>query len=188
MAALFGAATLLTHLVMALLIGASPSKSLAFASRMLFLATPAVSATAAAGTLLVFTLPQYFQLFLENGPLHRFGDRSYIGILLTLPVTSLLTWMSFNYIAMTVLPAILGDDEGTSATGISFGRYVMVLGAQAIVTSITLAYCRSRSRPAFRRVSAIVVVVLALGVGIIPGAGSGQGHGQVRIVPAPIRD
>jgi MFS family permease len=169
---------MIPHLFTVFFIQHNPPRSQAIVVETMFLLTPIISAIAAATTLLTFAIPQYAQRLLENVPLQRVGRKYDIGILLTLPVTALLSWYCFDYIVMSGLSTMFQDDDDQSYEhGITPRRYLLAVGAQTVMTLISLFYSRFRPRSAVRRGSAIAAAALGLGVGMMPGHSQVQVHG-----------
>src|SRR4051794_29254573 len=50
------------------------------------------------GTLVVLTLPQFFQAEIAGAAKQAFGDRARFAVLLTLPATAVLTWYCYDYL------------------------------------------------------------------------------------------
>jgi hypothetical protein len=63
---------------------------------------PIVSAIAALGALLVFTLPQFFQTEIIGGLRRRFGEHARFAVWPALPLTAILTWYCYDYLTPTI--------------------------------------------------------------------------------------
>lgn len=134
---------------------------------MMILFGPLFGLIAAVDTVIVFTLPLSFQA-LASGVLARcFGARAQFAVLLALPIITLITWYSFDYLipSFTPLATNSGPDWQPYQHGLTEARYLAALACQTPATLFSVAYMNAAGSPRRRR----VVVRLAFAAAILAG-------------------
>jgi hypothetical protein len=145
----------------------NPHRTRENAVEMMIWFTPLFGLLAVILTVLGFTLAQCFQALVAGSLLRRFGNQAHAAVLLTLPITGLLTWCSWNYI----IPLNhLGLDEGPDWTPypheLTTAGYLGALAFQAPATVFSVAYAVTEGGQPPRK----AVILLALAAAVAGGA------------------
>jgi Na+-driven multidrug efflux pump len=123
--------------------------------------TPLNGIVAFIGTFLVFTLPQFFQAGVVGSSGQMFGDRRWFAALLGLPLTALLTWYCYDYLA----PTLAEDYEH----GLSLSRYARTLAIQTPVTLFSSLYLNARLGDRSKKTVLLRALAVTLVVGGVRG-------------------
>ena len=178
--ALFAAIALgVTNLVELTLIDfvhGNPHRPQSNAAVMMVVFTPVFGIAGAIGTLLVFTLPQLFQVALIVNLGRMFGDRARFASLLALPLTAILTWYCYDYLTPTDfnLGINVGPDWTPFKHGLSVSRFLLSLAAQAPVTLFNFLYFDARLRGESKTSILVVSLAIAIALGLINGYAMAQ--------------
>jgi hypothetical protein len=182
--ALFAAIALgVTNLVELTLIDfvhGNPHRPQSNAVVMMVVFTPVFGIAAAIGTLLVFTLPQLFQVALIVNLGRMFGDRARFASLLVLPLTAILTWYCYDYLTPTDfnLGINVGPDWTPFEHGLSVLRFLLSLAAQAPVTLFNFLYLNARLRGTSKISILVASLAIAITFGLINGYSKAQNQLQ----------
>ncbi|QPF84289.1 hypothetical protein IC762_32510 [Bradyrhizobium genosp. L] len=119
---------------------------------------------AALGTLLVLTVPQFFQAFTIEALGRIFGDRARFAVLPVLPLTAILSWYCRDYLTPSYELGInAGPDWTPYQHGITLHRYFTTLMFQAAPTLFSLLHMdlgtRGKSRTRLLLVTAALVAI-----------------------------
>jgi hypothetical protein len=141
--------------------------------------TPLFGIIAFIGTLLVFTLPQFFQAEVIRALEQIFGDRARFAALLALPLTTLLTWYCCDYLMPSNL-CFAGNCMEPYEHGLSLSRYVGTCTIQAPITLFSFLYLDAN----LRGVSRMPVLLGALAIAVVAGGFRGyvEALGQYRFL------
>jgi hypothetical protein len=115
------------------------------------------------GTLLVFTLPQFFQAEVISALEQIFGDRARFAALLALPLTAVLTWYCYDY--LTPSNVCFGGCPELYEHGFSLSRYVRTLAVQTPITLFSFLYLDAD----LRGVSRVPALLGALTLAVVAG-------------------
>jgi hypothetical protein len=169
--ALFAAITLgvrnLVELTLIDFVHGNPHRPQSNAVFMMVVFTPILGIFGAIGTLLVFTLPQFFQAALIVNLGRMFGGRARFASLLALPLTAILTWYCYDYLTPTDfnLGINVGPDWTPFEHSLSISRFLRSLAAQAPVTLFNFLNLNAR----LRGTSKISILVASLAIAIVLG-------------------
>jgi hypothetical protein len=159
-AVIFGVANMV-ELVFVDFIHGNPHRPQSNAVFMMAAYTPMLGVIAIIGSLLVFTLPQVFQVQLIGALVRRFGERARFAALFALPFTAVLTWYCYDYLTPTITD---GYEHG-----ISLVRYLKTVGFQALVTLFGFLYFNAGFRGRSRKPVVLVGLAIAIASGAIWG-------------------
>jgi len=131
---------IVTNLIKVDFVHINPNRPQDNAILMMFLYPPTLLVIAFIGVALVFTVSQLVQTFLASVLLRRYGSSGLIGVVLCLPLVSILTWYCFDYLTPTDFN--LGINAGAEWVpyqhGLTIQRYLLTLLAQSCVTAFSL--------------------------------------------------
>lgn len=156
----------ITELVFVDFVHGNPHRPKSNAVEMMWLFSIIFGITSIIGCFLVFSLPQIVQAVLHSKARQLPRPFSYVSILLTIPLISVLTWYCWEYLTPTDFN--LGINEGPDwkpyQHGITIQRYLSALAFQTPVSLYSIIYCE----PDLIKVSrgAVMTVGLALAVPI----------------------
>jgi hypothetical protein len=120
------------------------------------------------GSLIVFAPVQAFQVLLISVMQREFGDRARFAALSSLPITAVLTWYCYDYLATNEF--LFGARIGpTYQDGISIARYLAALAVQTPATLFAFLYFEAdrHRRSKAPIIIAALVVAIAIGGGIV---------------------
>ena len=102
---------------------------------------PFLSVIGCVGVALVFTIPQLLQMAMAAGLMRVYGRRGLVGIVLGLPLLSVVTWYCYDYLTPSDINLTSNTDGDwvTYEHGLNGARYWRALLAQSAVTLFTLA-------------------------------------------------
>lgn len=102
---------------------------------------PFLSVIGFVGVALVFTVPQLLQMAMAAGLMRVYGRRGLVGIVLGLPLLSVVTWYCYDYLTPSNLNLAINTDGDwvPYQHGLNSARYWRTLLAQSAVTLFTLA-------------------------------------------------
>jgi hypothetical protein len=162
--ALMNAETNIVELLFIDFVHGNPHRTQENAIFMMKKHTPLFGAIAFVGTFLVFTVSQFFQAEVISVSDRRFGDRAF-GALLSLPVTTVLTWYCYDYLTPSNL-CFAGNCMEPYEHGLSLSRYMKTLAIQTPITLFSYLYfdVGLRDRSKMRIVLAGLTVALFVGV------------------------
>lgn len=102
---------------------------------------PFLSVIGFVGVALVFTVPQLLQMAMAAGLMRVYGRRGLVGIVLGLPLLSVVTWYCYDYLTPSDLNLAINTDGDwvPYQHGLNGARYWRTLLAQSAVTLFTLA-------------------------------------------------
>lgn len=102
---------------------------------------PFVSVIGFVGVALVFTVPQLLQIALAASLMRIYGRRGLVGIVLGLPLLSVVTWYCYDYLTPSDINLAINTDGDwvPYQHGLNGARYWRTLVAQSAVTLFTLA-------------------------------------------------
>ena len=102
---------------------------------------PFLSVIGFVGVALVFTVPQLLQMVMAAGLMRVYGRRGLVGIVLGLPLLSVVTWYCYDYLTPSDLNLAINTDGDwvPYQHGLNGARYWRTLLAQSAVTLFTLA-------------------------------------------------
>jgi hypothetical protein len=165
-AAIAGAIGNIVELLLIDFVHGNPHRSRENAVAMMLMFTPLLGLFVMVVALVTFALPQLIQAAVSCALASRLGSRAHTAILLALPMTTVVTWYSIDYITMP----ILSPDTEPYQHGLTMARYLAALVLQATATVFNVAYLRV----AVGRVSWKVVAVLSIVTAVV--VGSVWGH------------
>jgi hypothetical protein len=157
-AAIFIVISLCVYLVLFDFMHGNPGRTREMAIIMMVVENPVVGLIAFVGSLIVFALPQWFQAALSSFITRRFGKLSSAGVVLALPITTLITWYSFDYLT----PSFPEFEHGLTVV-----RYLATLGFQATATLFSVLYDITSGSGRPRRKT---LIVLTLAATVVAGA------------------
>ena len=170
---LISTSTAVTNLVELLFVDfvhGNPHRSQNNAIAMMLIFTPIMAIIAGIGVLIVFTLPLYIQTVIMQQLSTRFGDQAYIGILLSLPMTAIITWYCFDYLTPSDLS--LGFDDPNWSPyqhGLTTRRYLGALAVQVPATLFCILYFGAGPWPIARKYVVLSAFILAITAGTVWG-------------------
>lgn len=102
---------------------------------------PFLSVIGFVGVALVFTVPQLLQMAMAAGLMRVYGRRGLVGIVLGLPLLSVVTWYCYDYLIPSDINLAINTDGDwvPYQHGLNGARYWRTLLAQSAVTLFTLA-------------------------------------------------
>lgn len=102
---------------------------------------PFLSVIGFVGVALVFTVPQLLQMAMAAGLMRVYGRRGLVGIVLGLPLLSVVTWYCYDYLTPSDINLAINTDGDWAPYqhGLNGARYWRTLLAQSAVTLFTLA-------------------------------------------------
>jgi hypothetical protein len=154
----------------------NPHRTQENALEMIITFTPLLGLIAAAGTVIVFALPQCFQAVVSSMLVRRFGSHAQAAVLLVLPMTAVITWYSYDY--LTPSDFNLGINDGPDwqpyQHGLTVARYLAALACQTPATLFSVAYVGTTGSGFPRK----TVVLLALAAAILAGGFVGYRHAE----------
>jgi hypothetical protein len=125
------------------------------------------------GSFLVFTLPQCFQAVVTDVLVWRFGRLAQLGVLLALPLTTIVAWYCYDYLTPTDLK--LGINAGADWVpyqhGLTLRRYLATLIIQTPISLFSLWYCDATIRNASKKWVVRAALALAGVAGVMWGYG-----------------
>lgn len=134
--------SVLVSLVFIDFIHGNPNRTQGNAGLMMALSPLFFSVLAVIGIFAVFSLSQTIQAAMIKLIHPRFGRYSYIFIGLAVPLVSIVTWYSYDYLTPTNFN--LGINEGADLVpyqhGLNFKRYLGALACQGFVTAFSVLY------------------------------------------------
>ena len=149
----------------------NPHRTQGNAIFMMFVYPPLFAVVAAIGVGLVFGFSQLFQIVLVNASIKRYGLIGRIVGLLALPVTTIITWYSYEY--LTPADFDLGinthSDWRPYQRGLTGSRYLLTLAFQAAVTIFSVLYFEATLRKGFKKPLIAVVLFFAAVFGCVQG-------------------
>jgi hypothetical protein len=156
---------LVTELVFIDFVHGNPNRSQGNALTMMALFPPIFSIIFIIGVWLVFGPSQLLQASVTYLLVPKYGRLAFLFVALMLPISGVVTWYCFDYLTPSnINPAINeGPDWTPYQHGISPLRFLAATGIQAVVTTFTLAYCRTRYRRPLRKqllLAALFVTIL----------------------------
>jgi hypothetical protein len=161
MAVIYGI-TNIAELVFIDFIHGNPHRTQENAISMMIFYTPIFGVVAIIGSILVFSLPQFFQAILTDISMRIFGDRARFYVLIALPFTAILTWYCYDYLTPSNITGPGTDPDWTPYEhGLTTRRYLMSLAIQAPITLFSFLYLDVGSR---RGKGTILLGALALAV------------------------
>ncbi len=111
--------------------------------------TPIIIVIAIVGSVIVFTLPQAFQAVLASFLVRQFGNRAYLVVIITLPLTTVIACYCYDY--LTPSDMNFGFNEGPDWTpyqhGLTMQRYLKGFTVQAPLTLLSVLYLDAGPRP-----------------------------------------
>lgn len=112
------------------------------------------------GTLVVFTIPQYFQAASIALLLKRFGSRGWHGIAIVVPTAAVVTWYCYDYLTPSNFNLGINIVE-MYQHGLTLDRYLATLGIQVLVTSFSLVRWRFQVSDN-RRATALLMLAMSV--------------------------
>jgi hypothetical protein len=170
-AALFIAVTCCVANIIELLsidfIHGNPHRTRENAIFMMMLFQPIFGFVAIVGSLIVFSLPQFFQAVLLHFLVQMLGNKARFLVLLALPLTAVLTWYCYDYFTPSDVHLSADDSPDSSPYqhGLTIWRYLAILAIQVPMTLFSFLYFDA----AFRCRSKRPVLLVALAAAIIAG-------------------
>jgi len=133
--------------------------------------TPIIIVIAIVGSVIVFTLPQAFQAVLASFLVRQFGNRAYLVVIITLPLTTVIACYCYDY--LTPSDMNFGFNEGPDWTpyqhGLTMQRYLKGFTVQAPLTLLSVLYLDAGPRPTPRRTIHLTALSIAIIVGVVWG-------------------
>jgi len=164
--ALISAETNIVELLFIDFVHGNPHRTQENALFMMKASTPLFGVIAFIGTLLVFTLPQFFEAEVVRAFNQIFGDRVGFAALLALPLTAVLTWYCYDYLTRSNL-CFAGNCMESYEHGLSLSRYVRTFAVQTPITLFSFLYLDAGLRGVSRKpvlFGALTIAVVAGGI------------------------
>ncbi len=117
----------------------NPHRSQGNAMQMMVIFPPVFAVLACVAVALIFGPAHAIQILLASPLLRRYGKRGLFGLVLCVPLLSILSWYCFDYIMPLDDATIAGDPDAVPlAHGLTAPRYLKMLLAQSTVTLFTV--------------------------------------------------
>lgn len=142
---ILAATFLYTDLIIVDFVRGNPNRTKANVLLMMIVFPPIIGIFSLIGSVLVLAVPQGFQAALSYLLSTRFSAKADIGILLALPLTSLLTWFCYDYLTPSdlVLGANAPEDWRPYKHGVTTQRYLVALSIQLPITLFSYFYWKA---------------------------------------------
>lgn len=149
----------------------NPHRTRGNAIFMMFAYPPLFAVIAVIGVGLIFGFSQLFQIVLINIFTHRYGPIGRFVVLLALPVTTIITWYSYEYLTPTDFGLGINtpQDWRPYQHGLTNRRYLQTLAFQAAVTIFSMLYFEATLRKGFKELLIAIVLIVAVALGCIQG-------------------
>ena len=158
----------ITELVFVDFVHGNPHRPKSNAVEMMWLFSIIFGIISTIGCFLVFSLPQMVQAVLHAKAKQFSRPFSYLSILLTIPLLSVLTWYCWEYLTPTDFN--LGINEGPDwkpyQHGITIQRYLAALAYQTPISVYSIIYCEPDLIKVSRRAVLTAGLVTAVPIGI----------------------
>lgn len=128
------------------------------AIEMMVLLPPILGLLVIVGVLIVYALPQCFQAMMSDALVCRFGIQAQAGVLLVLPITTVITWYCYDYLMQLAF-----DPDWQHA--LTTDHYLATLRFQVPATLFSVAYAAAGSKRAFQKRIIFLAFVAAIVVG-----------------------
>jgi hypothetical protein len=162
---------LVVETVMVDVIHGNPHRTQANAIVMMLVFPPLLGIIAVVGSFLVFTLPQCFQALVTGVLVCRFGRVGQFGTFMLVPLTAVLAWYSYDYLAPMHFNLGINADADWAAYehGLTPRRYLTMLTIQAPITLFSLLYCDATIRDGSKKSFILAALAVTAGGGMIWG-------------------
>jgi hypothetical protein len=165
----------------------NPHRTQGNAIFMMAVYTPIFGIITTIGSILVFTVPQFFQAALISIFGQRFGGQARFVTFLALPLTAVLTWYCYDYLTPTdfSLGINVGPDWTPYEHGLSLSRYMKTLAIQAPITLFSFLYFDADFRGYSKKPIRVIPLAIAIVIGLIWGYMLAQPTIPVSVTLAP---
>jgi hypothetical protein len=169
--ALTAGGMVIAHLVFFDIVHGNPHRTQDDVIAMIVLQAPIVGVVAAIASILVFALPQAFQVALVVASHRVLGSRTGFAVFPALPFTAILTWYCYDYLTPSDfgLGVNFAPDWTPYKHGISIARYAGALEFQTPVTLFSFLYFVVGVRGASRRPFLGAALVLTIAIAVVWG-------------------
>jgi hypothetical protein len=147
----------------------NPHRTQANALLMIPIILPVIGIFSLIGSFLVFAVPQTFQAILIDLLVSRFSTKADMGVLLALPLTSLLTWYCYDYLTPSDFNLGINSDSSPYRHGLTIPRYLTALSFQLPVTLFSYLYWKTFQLQRHRRTLIATGLTLAVIAGVYLG-------------------